>query len=362
MPKRLSLLLALLTLSAACAEQVESNEEICEKATTHVQACFPQETQSGPVSCDPAMAEEMLSSDCDELQAQVEAAEGAADGFCNPFFWWMCSSSPSADEPEVASYSFNLGINVCETSTCVEDLFGEITWGGACGKITLEDANGQIVAVDYVNARLPNGGVHTTGGGFRDLDLSPGEYRARLWRRDGEPAQNVEGVPAELKVVLEENGDVTRERSNFKILKSEAEAIRACVDGIGTLRSTCEGELQDEETTEWTWIIHIEGTHAEGTYENLNRSRFTYQIGANAFRFPLLRAGDYKVTFHEVDIWSSYTRREMLNADFEDYQELIERYETGLKLESEFALTDEDIAGGESVNVLNVNLESRVCE
>ncbi len=347
--------------SAACGEVEPS--ATCEDARDHIQACFPGQEARVPDSCDAELAADVVAQDCDELEASAGAA-AKGDGFCNPFFWWLCtgdSGSTSDPEPARGAYTFHLGVNVCETELCVEDLFGEIRWGAECGKVTLHDESGDVVATDYINDALTWGGVQGTGTGFTDLDLPEGNYTARLWRRDGEPATNVDGGPAELRVSLMGGGAVDLDTDDFRILKSEAEAVRACADVGGSLASSCDGEPQSEEDAEWSWIMRLEGTNQEGTYENLKRSRFVFNAQSHRYMFPKVRAGEYKLTFIEVDVWSSWARDDFRNAEYDDYLELVDRFATGVEFTETVTITEDDIARGEFVNLFHVDLESQVC-
>ena len=343
------------------AEQGNADAVACDDARAHVQACFPEQEARVPEGCDAAQAEEILAQDCDALGAEAQASEGKADGYCNPFFWWLCTSGGGSEREEVEGYTFNLGINVCQSETCVEDLFGEITSGAECGKITLHDAAGNVVATDYINDYLTWGGVQNTGEGFKNLDLEPGDYTARLWRRDGELATTVESEPAEIEISLLEDGGVEKSASNFRILASEADAVRACSDLQGSIATTCDGEPVEKEDAEWTWIMKIEGSNSEGTYENLKRSGFVYSLQTHSFLFPRVRPGSYRLTFIEVDVWSSYARDEYRNSKYEDYLELVERYETGLQYTETIEITEEDIAAGEVVMLPHVDLDSQLC-
>ncbi|MEZ4459209.1 MAG: hypothetical protein R3E66_05700 [bacterium] len=341
----------------ACGEAPQ--DSACDQATAHMQACFPEQSIAAPDMCTDSVANDILAKNCDELAQVASASAGASDGYCNPFFWWACSSGGSS-APVREGYTFNLGISVCETELCVEDLFGTVTWGAECGKITLEDGHGDVVAVDYINDFVASGS-QGTGDGFKDLDLPKGVYTARLWRRDGELASTVEGGRAEIKVELGEDGKVDLERRNFRILKSESEEVRACADVQGTLASTCDAEPMSKEDTEWTWVVQITGTNEEGTYDYVNRSRFVYDLQTHSFVFPKVRAGQYELTYIELDVWSSYARERNLNADYDDYLELIERYGTGRTFTETVDVTDADIAAGKVVGIGHVDLESETC-
>ena len=353
--------MALFTI--ACGEPASqgSDDAACDEARAHVQACFPEQEARVPEGCDADQAEDILAQDCDALVADARASEGKADGTCNPFFWWLCTSGGGSDREETTGYTFNLGVNVCQSELCVEDLFGEITSGAECGKITLHDADGNVVATDYINDHLTWGGVQGTGTGFENLEVDPGEYTARLWRRDGELATTVESEPAEIQITLSEGGGVDKSASNFRILATEADAVRACSDVQGSIATTCDSEPVEKEDAEWTWIMKIEGSNAEGTYENLKRSGFVYSLQTHSFLFPKVRPGTYRLTFIEVDVWSSYARDNYRNSKYEDYLELIDRYETGLEYTETIEITEEDVANGETVLLPHFDLESQIC-
>lgn len=358
-PLRFMVLLAALTF-VGCGETA-SESSACEEARAHVQACFPSQDARTPDTCSESDADEILSQDCDTLAASARSAE-MADGFCNPFFWWTCTGGSSSTREEPEGYTFQLGINVCESELCVEDLFGEIRWGAECGKIVLEDDRGDVVAVDYINEYLrPWGGEQNTGGGFNNLELEPGSYTARLLRRDGSVARGVDGDEAAIAIDLLSDGGVERSARDFRILKTEAEAVRACSGVQGTLSSTCGGEAMDDDDTEWGWFIEIEGINSEGTYRNMKRSRFVYSVQDHSYLFPRVRAGEYTVTFHELDVWSSWARRDNNNAKYEDYLKLLDRYSTGRTFTQNIEITHEDIAAAEYVNIFHVDLESEVC-
>ena len=347
------------SLTIGCAA-VDEDAAACEEARQHVQACFPDQEAKVPDSCDATSAEALLDKDCDTLAAQ--ASDGAADGFCNPFLWWTCTGGGGSSEPEPTGYTVDLEVNICQSELCVEDLFGENKHGAECGKVTLEDADGDVVATDYINEYLTWGGVHGTGDGFDNLDLPPGDYTARLWRRDGSQALDVDGEPAEMVVSLLEGGGVeTSSYGAFKILQTEADAVRACSDVVGTLASTCGGEGMSKEDTEWGWVVRIDGVNSEGTYENLKRSLFYYESQAHNYSFPRVRAGSYTLTYIELDVWSSWARDEYRNSKYEDYLELVDRYATGREFTTEVEITPEEIAAGERVALPHVDLESAVC-
>lgn len=350
------------TIFASGCGQIDEDAAACDAARDHIQACFPDREAKVPDSCSADSAEPILAADCDTLAAQ--ASDGAADGFCNPFFWWSCSSSGggSDTEPEPTGYTFNLGVNVCESDLCVEDLFGENDRGAECGKVTLETADGDVLATDYINEYLTWGGVQGTGSGFDNLDLPAGEYTARLWRRDGELATNVDGDPAEISVSLLDDGSVeTSHYGNFKLLKTEADAVRACSDAIGSLTSTCDGEPMSKDDTAWSWVVRIDGENSEGTYENIKRSHFYFEAQTHQFGFPRVRPGTYTLTYIEIDVWSSWARDEYRNSKYEDYLELIDDYATGREFTQTIEITEADIAAGEHVGLTAVELESEVC-
>jgi len=347
--------------TASACGSVETSPATCEDARDHIQQCFPDQLARLPDACDAQLAADVTSQSCGELEASAGAA-AKGDGFCNPFFWWLCSSSgggSSTSEP--TGYSFNFGVNVCESELCVEDLFGEVRWGADCGKITLHDADGNVVATDYVNDRLTWGGIQDTGAGFNNLDLPAGEYFAQLWRRDGEPASNVDGELAQINVTLNESGGVDRETDDFRILRTEAEAVRACADVGGSLVSTCDGEVESKEDTEWNWMIKIEGQNAEGRYENIKRSRFVFQADSHRYLFPKVRPGNYTLTFIETDVWSSWKRDDFRNSKYEDYLELVDRYATGNAFTETVEITEADVARGDFVNIFHVDLDSQIC-
>jgi hypothetical protein len=345
----------------ACGETNEATR--CEQAVDHLQACFPDQEARMPDSCTDSSAEAILAQDCGELESTATAQAGAADGFCNPFFWWMCPSSgsgSSVDRDEPTGYSFNLGINRCSSDLCVEDLFGELESGAECGVIRLEDARGNLVATDYVNDHMTWGGIQDTGEGFSNLDLPAGNYVAKLMRRDGDQALNVEGGPAEIEVALLDGGGVDLSARNFRILNEEADAVKACTNVVGALNSTCGGEQMEKDDIEKTWVVKIEGVNSEGTYENIKRNMFTYNSQSHLFSFPKVRAGSYNLTYIELDIWSSYDRRNFRNLKYDDYLEYIEDYATGVEFTQEIEVSLDD-AGQERTSIGGVVLESEVC-
>jgi hypothetical protein len=354
--------------TAAACGNVEPATATCDDARAHMEACFPERDARVPDSCDADMAADITAQSCGELEASAGAA-AKGDGFCNPFFWWLCTSSGGSDtggstdrEPaRTGGYSFGFGINVCQSELCVEDLFGEIRWGAECGEITLHDADGNVLATDYINDELSWGGVQDTGAGFRNLDLVPGEYYAQLNRRDGTPALDVKGELARIGVTVTDAGSLDLEARDFRILTSEAEAVRACSDVGGGLTSSCDGEPQSKEDASWSWLVKIEGENEAGRYENIKRSRFVFDAGTHRYLFPRVRPGNYTVTFIEIDVWSSWTRDDYRNSKYEDYLELVDRYATGLEFTETVEITEEDVARGEFVNIFHVDLESQVC-
>lgn len=180
-------------------------------------------------------------------------------------------------------------------------------------------------------------------------------------RRDGRVASTVDGSDAAIRVELREDGAVELQTRNFRILKSEAEAVRACSDVQGTLSSTCDDAPMSKEDTEWSWLIEIEGVNSEGTYTNLKRSRFVFDLDDHSYMFPRVRAGEYTVTFHEVDVWSSWARRDNLNASYEDSVRLLERYATGRSHSETVEIGEEEIAAGKYTNLFHIDLISEVC-
>lgn len=353
---------AVASLTTACGEaddQGTNTAASCEQAQAHVQACFPNQPISPIEGCDESAAKDVLAQDCAQLASSASATEGKADGYCNPFFWWLCTSGGSK-KAEPKGYTFKLGLNVCQSELCVEDLFGENTFGAECGKITLHDADDNIVATDYINAYVPNSGQDKLGG-FKDLDLEPGSYTARLWRRDGQLAQDIKANPAQIEVTLGEDGEVETSARNFRILATEADDVRACSDVVGTVATTCDGQALSKEDAEWTWLVRLEGDNLEGSYNNLKRSFFVFDRMSHTYSFPRVRPGSYKLTYIELDVWSSYARRSYRNASLEEYEELVERYGTGAELTETVEITAEDIAQGEVVELGHVDLESQVC-
>lgn len=355
----LSVLALFGVLLGACGPQEEPSQgaDSCEEARTHLQGCFPDQEAQTPTTCTEESAKAVLSQSCDELQGAA-VDQGKADGFCNPWFWWMCV--PGSSEPEEEEgYSFNLLISVCQSSVCVETLFGENRNGAECGKITLHDSNDQVVATDYINDHLHSGGIQGTGTGFKNLDLPAGEYTAKLWRRDGEQAITTQEEPAEITVTLHDDGDVSKAPFHFEILQTEADAVRACSDVIGSLSSTCEGEPMDSEETEWGWFVKIEGQNSEGTYEDIRRAFLFHNQPAHSFSFRNVRAGTYTLTYFEMDV-PGFIQRTTNNAKFEDYQEMLDDYATGAQISETIEITEDDIAS-EDLFVSHIDLIHNEC-
>lgn len=348
--------IAAICLLGACGT---AQQEPCEAARDHVQACFPEQDARILDSCDEAQAEALLAKDCDALAADAESQAGAADGFCNPFFWWTCGGGGDT-EPDPTGYSFGLNVSICESDLCVEDLFGENESGVECGKMTMHDANGDVVAVDYLDDHLTWGGVMDTGPGFSDLDLPAGDYTVRLWRTDGELAADIDEGTAEITVSLLPDGGVEKSRSRFRLLATEAESVRACSDVQGTLASTCDGEPMEKEDIEYGWLIGIQGTNAEGSYENLKRNGFVFSLQGHSYLFPKVRAGRYTVTYHEVDV-SSWNRDDLRNAKYDELVEALDRYGTGVAFEQSVDISDSEVAASDVVQLPHVDLESELC-
>ena len=336
----------LLILLAACGPQeheVESGQvpESCVVASEHMQRCFPEREAQIPASCTEESAQAILAGSCEQLQAEA-ASDSKADSGCSPWFWWLCTGGGSGAAPtEATGYTFRLDISVCESPLCTINLFGTDRSGAECGRITLEDERGEVVATDYLNDYLASGGVQETGPGFKNLDLPAGEYIAKLWRRDGQLARTTSDDPAEIEVSLLEGGEVETSARDFEILKTEAEAIRACSDVVGTLSSTCDGEPMDEEETEWGWVVRLDGLHDAGRYMDLKRASKYYMVDGHQFSFRHVRPGDYLITYIEMDI-PSWSRE--INLDYEEYEELVERYATGNEIVERLEITLDDIA------------------
>ncbi len=344
---------------AACGEQAsevatqDESAQACQQAQEHLQACFPERAAQSPEGCTAESAEQIMAMNCDQLQAEA-SADSKADGACNPWYWWLCSGS-GGSEPE--GYTFALNISVCETPLCTVNLFGEDRSGAECGKITLENERGEVVATDYINDYLASGGVQGTGDGFRDLDLPAGNYVAKLWKRDGTQAVTTKDELAQIDVTLDANGEVTRSASSFEILRTEADLVRACSDVRGSLTSTCSGEQMNDEDTEWGWIIRLDGTNSEGTYMGLKRSRLYYMQDAHSFQFLRVREGDYVISYIEVDV-PSWSRE--LNLTYEEYEELVERYATGNEVVERLEITAQDIEQ-EDVELVTKALDHQEC-
>lgn len=346
------------TIACGPQEQSPSGADACEQAREHIQACFPDQEAQVPESCTEESAAQIMTQDCDALTSAA-VDQGKADGFCNPWFWWMCTSGGSEpEEPE--GYTFNLQISVCQSSVCVETLFGENRRGAECGKITLEDASGEVVATDYINDYLHSGGVQGTGDGFKNLDLPAGEYTAKLWRRDGTQAVTVDEEPAEIQVTLREDGEVDHSPFHFEILQTEADAVRACSDVFGSLSSTCEQEPMDEEDVEWGWIVRIDGTNDEGTYLDQRRAFKFHGDNAHNFVFRNVRPGTYTVTYIEVDV-PGFIRSTTRDAKFEDYEEIVEDYATGNEITETIRITEENVAASEELFVSHIDLDHMAC-
>jgi len=248
---------------------------------------------------------------------------------------------------------------VCQSPICTEILFGTVDTGAECGKITLEDASGEVVATDYINEYLGGGGIQDTGDGFQNLDLPAGEYTARLWRRDGELAQTIDEEPAVIQVTLGEDGDVDHSPHRFEILRSEADAIRACSDISTTMNSTCEQEPMSNEDTEWGWIAQLEGENTEGTYLDMGRCFRFYQQDSHACSFRRVRPGVYTITYIEMDV-PSWSREPRNASDFEAYEELVDDYATGHEFTQDIMITSDDIES-EELFFGHVDLEHMEC-
>lgn len=356
----------ILSLTMACGPQgseettgaEQESSALCAQAQAHIQGCFPEREAQIPESCTDASAEVMLAKSCDQLQADA-ASDSKADSGCSPWFWWLCTSSGggTGGQPEAKGYSFQLDISVCESPLCTINLFGTDRSGAECGRITLENERGEVVATDYLNDYLVSGGVQETGPGFKNLELDPGTYVARLWRRDGELARTTKDEPAEIEVTLLDGGEVERSTHHFEILKTEAEAIRACSSVVGTIASTCDGEPMEDEEIEWGWVVRLDGIHEAGRYMDLKRSSKYYMVDGHQFGFRHVRPGDYLITYIEMDI-PSWSRE--INLDYEEYEELVERYATGTEVVERLEITLQDIEQ-EKVELVQKQLDHQAC-
>lgn len=365
MTTRLSALLSLLCVlccSLACGPQQDgeataSDEALCAQAREHFQACFPDQQAQIPDSCDASSAEQLLSRDCASLESQASSSAGKEDGVCNPWFWWLCSSSPAKRD----GYTFVLEVSVCQSELCTETLFGEDHSGAQCGQVTLEDANGEPVATDYINDLFPSNRDNRFGEDFRELDVPAGVYTAKLWRRDGSQAVTTQGEPAEITVTLEEDGTVRRSPPFFEILRTEADAIRTCSDLEGTLSSSCDMAPMSDEDTEWGWLVKLEGENAAGTVLDIHRAFFFYEAQAHHYGFRNLRAGDYTLSFVEMDV-PSYARKSAGEWTVSDYEEYIERYATGNVISQAITLTEDEIVASQEIERMHLDLEHMTCD
>ena len=334
-PLHLSAAALLLILSAAgCAQEAveqdssttTQDQAICERAQAKLTTCFGQAAQSA-MSCDANAAREVLGQSCEELE---QTSQGKGDLICNPFLWWTWSACGSSSSTSRAR-SFWVSVNQCNDDFC-DGVYG----GQTCALVTLEDQSGQEVARAYTNTN--------SNARFTDVELEPGEYVVRLWRRDGQPGQMMtssrgslslnERVQAVRPLVVERDAEL--KRVTFYVDRAESQLLRGCASLRGQVSSTCRGEsAMSPELTEWSWLVRVQGRNAAGELTSLTRPLKT--MDTNTFWINGLMPGDYTLSFLEMEI-PSFERR-----NNPDYARLASRYATGRTLEQPLLVSPEDV-------------------
>jgi hypothetical protein len=330
---------------AACGEPTEQAEQtqdtaaLCDAAAEHVRGCFPGDAISVPEDCTAESAQATLDTACEAM-----AADGKADGFCNPWLWWTCTGGGSDDGgASDGTRDFWANVNVCSDDFC-QYIFGD----ASCSLVTVEDLDGNEIARAHANT---SGGVR-----FEGVDIANGEYVAKLWRRDGEVAENTPGAatsfiplserePAEIPFTVT---DDSVSRIRFYVMPDEAEAVRRCAKNLtGEIEALCEGGPTPEDDIEWSWFARLRGETEAG--EEVD----TIRAYNGRYWFSRLLPGTYTVEFLEMDIPSW---QEEPNIDYDEY---VERYHTGRTLAhpDELVVTLDDVGAELSMDTVIVEAE-----
>lgn len=314
---------------AATGEQAR-----CEEAAAHLEMCFGEEAQAS-LSCDEASARSVLGASCEDLTQSSRG--GKADSLCNPLLWWTWSSCSSGGGgggggSSSQGVSFGTALEMCYDSICYE-----ITGGGRCVLVTLENAAGEELSRAYTG-RL-------SSARFNDVALEDGEYYVRVHRRDGETAQmmtslrgsiGLDGRADAVRAVQVEGGKVNK-IPKFLVTADERELLTRCVSLSGDVTSTCGAAPMSVDETEWSWLVELTGSNDAGEYASIKRPFVRWdeptQSQFNRFWFDDLMAGEYTVSFIEVDV-PSWARK-----NNPDHDELKRRYATGRVLEEAFTVS-----------------------
>lgn len=313
-----------------CATTVES-VSTCEEAEMHFEACGLSEELAFPQTCDPAGAQKLLATDCDEL---IEVPKG--DG-CNPFLWWTCFSGGSS-EREVW-----LRAKECGRSFGGVDCGIEMSVGG-CALMTVESASGEEVARE-----------HTNSGGNILVELEDGDYTLKLWTRDGDLAPMISGDPfspneaegpaaIRFSVGSGERNDVTI----WTKPQTGEEMLGRCADARGELAGSCDGQPLDGEEVEWSWFVTFDRSEGGDTVRAAITRPFRNQ-SVNRVSVRDLPVGEYRVNVHAMDI-PSWARRN--NPDYED---LLSRFGEGVVSSEALKVRADDVQSTISLDTIEVD-------
>lgn len=282
---------ALLCLVAACAP---TDDDACSDASAKIAACFPERATIAPV-CDPATADEIAASSCEDLAAR----DTKADSWTCIWMPWLCTSggggSTAGKKIEVA------------VEECGGDFAGTCPYvtSASCGLVTLHDAGGSEVSR----------GFSSGGGRFTFEGVPAGQYSVKVHERSGNLAKMMvsplssQTTSANVKVTVG-SGDAPWAR--FELVSGSADKITQCaeLDGGLTVEDSA-GGVVDRRAVEWEWLVELE---VAGVVVERSRPLFIHHEATasgedeNAIGFRLVRPGMHTVRFVRMDI-PDYKRR-----------------------------------------------------
>lgn len=258
---------ALLPL-AACA----SSDDPCAAAADHLAACFPDHALVAP-TCDPATADEIATSSCEDLSHR----DGKADGWTCVWMPWLSDCSTGGGS---SGKTIEVAVEECGPGLC------PYVQSAGCGLVTLHKASGAEVARGY-----------SSGGGRLTFEgLAAGTYTVKVHERDDSLARMLPDelsdaeAPASAKVTV---GSGETPWARFELVNGSSDQINRCADARGTLTVKDHGgHVVAGASVEWDWLVELE---TDGAIER------TRPID-NILDFRLLHTGTHTLRFVRMDI------------------------------------------------------------
>lgn len=303
---------------AACA----ASDDPCGDAAAHIAACFPDHAIVAP-TCDPATADDIASTSCDELAMR----DGKADGWSCIWMPWLAScgggSSSSGKKIEVAVEECGPG-GLCP-----------YVQSAPCGLVTLHEGSAEVAR-----------GYSSGGGRLTFEGLAAGEYTVKVHHRDNTLAKMLPDelsdatAPASSKITV---GSGETPWARFELVNGSAEKLTRCAQSRGNLTvKDRAGHAVDRKLVEWDWIVEHE---VDGAIERTRPLYFSESAGENIIDFRMLHVGTHTLRFVRVNI-PSYLQRPN-----PDYDRLRRDYAANTPpIETTFTVSASHVGGTVSIN------------